>query len=202
MPHNARVLLLSSAVFFLLACQRNSASAHQALTEWPGYLTASTAANAEILQQVESSGGIVFLYRWWSDGAGLPEPFCLAVTFVTPVWDGWRAQSAGSIGVAAAAGGSGEAPACTLPANHGFIFAYTVGGNVTRLTMAYGMAVPGESVRITWSDETVSQHQLNTAGSVLAVRPETLQVERAELLDQNGAVIAEWYDSSPLDPSP
>jgi hypothetical protein len=42
----------------------------------------------------------------------------------------------------------------------------------------------------------------NVSGSVLAVRPETLQVKRAELLDQNGAVIAEWHDSARSHPSP
>jgi hypothetical protein len=164
-------------------------------------LTSTTAESAEILQQVEISGGTVFLYRWWPDGAGLPEPFCLAVTFVTPVGNSWRAQSAGSTGVANP-GGSGDQPGCTIPADHGLVFAYTVGGNVTDLTTAYGLALDGEAVRITWSDNTVSQHPLDANGSFLAARPETLQATYAELLNQDEEVIAQWSDSAREDTSP
>ncbi len=76
---------------------------------------------------------------------------------------------------------------CEIPLDI-FIAGYTVGGNVTHLTTAYGLSHRGHAVRIVWSDGQIDIAPLK-AGSFLLARAETLKVQRIELLDANGSVL-------------
>lgn len=150
-----------------------------ALTEPPGMLAGSLndASSLQILQRQEVAGGVVLLYRWQRTDRSSTNTFCVAATFVTPAGRGWRAQSSGYFGEE-----PGGRASCTFTTRSGFAASYLVGGNITDLTAAYGVSARGTHVRITWSDGVVSQIPLHNT-SFLAARPETLQVERIELLD-------------------
>lgn len=151
----------------------------EALAEFPGYLTKESLGSASILQDETVAGGLVLLYLYPSDEAGLtPSANCLATTFVTQERNGgWRSQSAGRM-------------ACDeeIFAEDIFTAAYTVGGNVTELTTVYGMSTQGEQVRIEWSDGTISIIPV-VNGTFLSSRPETLQVQQVSLLNSAGALL-------------
>lgn len=168
----APILLL---LLLLSACARPyHPTAFDALTETPGYLRKDdplTLNSVELLQQKEIRAGVIILYRWHKSTPGTDV---LATTFVSREGSGWRAQSSGSI---------------AFSPFDDFVVSYTVGGNITNLTTAYGLASKGSGVRISWSDGLVSLVSLQTNGSFLESRPETLQVRRVELLGESGNVL-------------
>lgn len=151
----------------------------EALTEFPGYLTKENLGSALILQEEAVAGGLVLLYLYPSDEAGpTSSANCLATTFVTQERNGgWRPQSAGRIGCGK-----------EVFAEGGFTATYTVGGNITELTTAYGLSEQGHQVNIEWSDGTATVVPV-IDGAFLRSRPETLQVQRMELLDRDGAIL-------------
>jgi hypothetical protein len=149
----------------------------EALTEFPGYLTETKTALVDVLAQEKVAGGIVLLYKF-------PAPsheasgYCIATTFVTQKDGGsWRAQSGSRLGCGVNYLEMGD-----------FVAAYTVGGNVTELTTVYGVG-QGHQVRIEWSDGQESTVFLAN-GVFLQSRPDTLQVERVELLNEVGEILA------------
>jgi hypothetical protein len=166
----------------------------EALTESPGELVRPELYDADsvvILQRQEIAGGLVLLYRWQTPPSQEKSAYCLATTFVTPEGAGWRAQASGFI----ADRYPRQPPllGCEIPSGR-FVAGWSVGGNVARLTTAYGLAPPdGAAVRITWSDGQVDSVSLKNSSFLLA-RPDTLQVQRIELLDADGKVLEsqEW----------
>lgn len=154
------------------------ATATEALTEFPGYLTKESLNSVEILQQENVADGLVLLYRYPSLVSADSNEYCAATTFVTEEQNNsWRSQSASQIGC-------GE----NYPYIDGFMAMYTVGGNITDLTTAYGFSNRGNEVRIDWSDGLVEIVTLQN-GAFLKSRPQILQVQRIELLDKNGEVL-------------
>jgi len=188
-----RTIFILSVLPLLAGCARPfHPTPLDALTEFPGHLVNPDAyieESVEILQEQEVAEGLVLLYRWKSPKSREEGTYCVAVTFVTPVTTlngkGWRAQSSGSVGSFPR-----QPPlwGCDVPSDE-FIAAYTVGGNVTSLTSAYGLSHRGGFVRIVWSDGQVDVVPLQ-ADSFLLPRSETLQVKRIELLDADGNVLA------------
>ena len=146
-----------------------------ALTEFPGYLTQADLGSARLLQQVQVAGGVVLLYRHLDRQDRFEGAEQLSVTFVTPEGQGWRAQASGG---------------CGIPSAGGFVVCYSVGGNITPLTSAYGLSEEGNRVRIHWTDQETHEVELADNGSFLLSRPVTVQVERFELLDETGQVLA------------
>ncbi|MBI3242850.1 MAG: hypothetical protein HYZ49_11205 [Chloroflexi bacterium] len=150
----------------------------EALTEFPGYLTKESLNSVEILQQENVADGLVLLYRYPSPVGTVSNGYCVATTFVTEEQNNsWRSQSASRIGC-------GE----NYPYIDDFMAMYTVGGNITDLTTAYGFSNRGDEVRIEWSDGLVDVVTLQN-GAFLNSRPQILQVQRIELLDKNGEVL-------------
>jgi hypothetical protein len=145
-----------------------------ALTEFPGYLSQANLSLAEVLQQEKIAGGLVLLYRY---PLNLKEKnYSCATTFVTQEKNGgWRAQSASRIGCHA------------TPASE-FMAMYTVGGNITPLTTAYGLSHLGHQVRIEWSDGLVETVPLED-GTFLKSRPAILMIHKMELLNADGEVV-------------
>ena len=121
--------------------------------------------------------GLLYLYP--SDEAGpTSSANCLATTFVTQERNGgWRPQSAGQMAC-------GE----EIFAEDVFTAAYTVGGNVTELTTAYGRSTQGEQVHIEWSDGMISIIPV-VNGTFLNSRPEILQVQQVSLLNSDGTLL-------------
>lgn len=144
-----------------------------ALTEFPGYLSEANLSLAQVLRQEKIAGGLVLLYRY---PLKKEKKSCFATTFVTQEKNGgWRAQSASRIG-------------CNATPVNEFMAIYTVGGNITALTTAYGLSHFGHEVRIEWSDGLVESVPLED-GTFLKSRPATLQVEKIELLNADGEVV-------------
>lgn len=179
------VLLLTSA------CRPYHRTSLEALTEFPGYLEkadAFTMSSVQVLQQQKTADGLVLLYRWQTSESVKNKTFCLATTFVTSEGNGWRAQSSGSVG-------RSDSGQCSIPETHGFVAAYTVGGNITDLTTAYGISDRGNAVRIEWSDGLVVTAPLQSS-AFLAIRPAILQVRLIGLLDSNGNILETWNGDS------
>ncbi len=154
-----------------------------ALTELPGYLISTDyydRNSVQVLQQKAIAGGLVILYRWQTYESIKTNTYCLAVTFVTPEGDGWRAQSSGFAG--------SENHRCTISRSDGFVAEYTIGGNITDLTTVFGLSDRGDNVRVEWSDGAVSIVPIQN-GTFLESRPEILQVRRIQLLDAQGDVL-------------
>lgn len=197
-----RLILILSIVLFVTSCSGWGRPFHptplDALTEFPGQLTHAdryVEESVEVLQEQEVAGGLVLLYRWQSPKSRETDTYCLATTFVTPEGKGWRAQSSGFHAIRPTELPSSWAPplfGCEIPADT-FVAGYTVGGNITSLTTASGLSHRGDAVRIVWSDGQIDVVPLK-AGSFLLARPETLKVQRIELLDANGHVLEseEW----------
>jgi hypothetical protein len=146
-----------------------------ALTEFPGYISKADLGSMRLLQQIEVAGGIVILYRHLDRQDRFEGVEQLFVTFVTPEGAGWQAQASGG---------------CGIPASGGFVACYAVGGNVTPLTSAYGLSREGSRARIYWADDETHETGLADNGSFLLSRPASVQVERIEVLDENGQVLA------------
>jgi len=187
-----RVLLFAflSVSLILSACAGRSyhATPLDALTEFPGYLINPdyyVKDSVRILQQEAVAGGIVLLYRWQTYESAKASTYCLAVTFVTPEGNGWRAQSSGSAGI--------ESHRCSISETDSFIAGYTVGGNITELTTVFGLSDRGDNVRVEWSDGISSTIPIRS-GAFLGSRPQTLQVRRVQVLDSRGNILAseEW----------
>lgn len=155
------------------------ATPREALAEIPGYVTKESLDSALILQQETVADGLVLLYLYPSNEASITSPTnCVATTFVTQERNGgWRSQSASRIGCSE-----------EIFAEDVFTATYTVGGNITELTTAYGLSEQGHQVSIEWSDDTVSVVPV-IDGTFLRSRSEILQVERMELLDSDGTVL-------------
>lgn len=178
MPNRERIQRLSSVlslVILLAACRPYHSTPSDALREFPGYLENAdpTTLNAiHVLQQEDIAGGIVMLY---AVPTSTSDTYLLARTFLTQeISGGWRAQASGN----------------TFYTNtDAFIAAYTVGGNITPLTSAYGIGRMGAGVRIEWSDGQTTTASIQN-GIFLQSRPETLQVKRIDLLDETGNVLA------------
>jgi hypothetical protein len=168
------LLVVLTITSLSVACGRQEtfhATPLVALTEFPGYVNAQTVESVVVLQEEMVAGGLVLLYQF-SDSAqpaGRTARHCLATTFVTQERNGgWRAQSASKLG-------------CGRLNEQGFSAMFTVGGNVTDLTTAYGWSQEGDRVRIEWSDGRVDLVPI-VNNTFLLSRPETLQVNRFDLL--------------------
>lgn len=202
------MLLLASAAAALALSERNlyNPSPLDALTEWPGWLSADDHGADKIWHQQSVAGGIVYLYYHPLHTAQGADATCVSTTFVAPVkWHGWRAQSGSRLGCwmpdsAEAAFTpnqifSGAAVAeyhpgwFTQQPSNGFISSFTVGGNITPLTVAYGLAASGQYVLIEWADGEVSR-ALVTNGTFLHARPVTTMVTRMSLIDSAGRTLA------------
>lgn len=197
-----RLILILSTVLFVTGCSGWGRPFHptplDALTEFPGKLTHSDRyieESVEVLQEQEVAGGLVLLYRWQSAKSQETDTYSLATSFVTPEGKGWRAQASGFHTIR-----SRELPSSWEPPLFGceiladtFVAGYTVGGNITSLTTASGLSHRGDIVGIIWSDGQIDVMPLK-AGSFLLARPETLKVQRIELVDANGRVLEseEW----------
>jgi hypothetical protein len=156
-----------------------------ALTEFPGYMNQDNLAFVELLQEENVAGGLVLLYRYplYKPDTASNE-HCVATTFVTEEQrNRWRSQSASKIGC-------GE----NYPYAEGFMATYTVGGNITDLTTAYGFSNYGSQTRISWSDGVIDLVPIQN-GTFLKSRPQTLQVRSIELLDVDGEVLENktWF---------
>lgn len=183
-----RLLMISSLVLLLSGCawfRPFHSTALDALTESPGELFNPDFYIPDsiiVLQQQAIASGQVLLYRWQSSASQEAGTYCLAATFVTPEGNGWRAQSTGFV--------TNEYPrqpplfGCEI-ATDAFTPAYFVGGNITPLTTAYGLGPRGQTVRILWSDGQIDTVPLKDGAFLLAC-PETLVVQRIELLDSEG----------------
>ncbi len=168
------VLSLISIMFVVSACSPYNPTPYDALTEFPGFLTKENLASVTVLQQEAVADGLVLLYRYQPD-LDVGE-YCLATTFVTQEKNGgWRAQSASGLG-------------CGNNLSGRFLATFTVGGNITELTTAYGLSKDGSQVRIQWSDGTVSVVPLIN-NVFLKSRPAILQVDRIDLLDADDTVL-------------
>lgn len=169
-------LSLITLLVMLSACRPYHATPHDALTEFPGYLSQENIASLTILQQEVVAEGRVMLYRYQPDP--MVSEYCVATTFVTQEKrGGWRAQSASRL-------------ECGDKLSEKFTPAYTVGGNITELTTVYGLSNKGSQVRIHWSDGMVSIAPV--ANNVfLSARPATLQVNSIALLDENDMILEE-----------
>ncbi|MDW8324923.1 MAG: hypothetical protein RMK99_00015 [Anaerolineales bacterium] len=171
------------SLLFLSACRPYHSNALDALTEYPGYLenaSAFTKSSVRILQQQDVTGGTVILYRWQTPKSVEKQQYCLAATFVASEGYGWRAQSSGSVGVAPAD--------CIISEAEDFVAAYTVGGNSTPLSIAYGIARGSDTVRVEWSDGVIMSTPVEN-NSFLLTRPDTIHVRRIELLNVVGEVL-------------
>jgi hypothetical protein len=170
----------------LSACRPYHRTPLDALTEWPGYLANSGLNLVQVLRQEQVAGGIVLLYLYPMPESELGKGMhCVATTFVTSERNGsWRAQSASQLGCAE-----------QYPAVSRFEATYTVGGNITDLTTAYGLSPDGSQVRIEWSDGLLSTATLQNR-VFLASRPQTLKVRRIELLGADGSVLDTWNGSN------
>lgn len=168
------VLSLISIMFVISACSPYHPTPHDALTEFPGYLTKENLASLTVLQQETVADGLVLLYRYQPDME--VGEYCLATTFVTEEKNGsWRAQSASKL-------------ECGNNLSGRFKAIFTVGGNITELTTAYGLSNDGSHVRIQWSDGIVSVVPLIN-NVFLKSRPANLQVDRIDLLDADDTVL-------------
>ena len=169
-------LLMLLALFAYTRLRPYHATPIEALTEFPGQLSPDTLVSATVLRAEEVAGGQVLLYRYPAHLAeASPDTHCIATTFVTQVGiRGWRAQSASRLGCD------------SFTAK--FTPAFTVGGNITDLTTVYGLAQEGNEVRVEWSDGVISTVPV-VDGIFLQSRPETLTVQSAVLLGENGTVL-------------
>jgi hypothetical protein len=144
--------------------------------------------SVEVLKEQEVAGGIALLYRWQSVDSQRGD-YCLATTFVTPkLWwrgRGWEAQSSGRIG-----------DRCDIPLQDEFAATFTVGGNDTGLATAFGYSERGSHVHVAWSDGQIDVVPIEGSSFLLA-RPQTLQVTRIDLLDEQGRVLEsrQWPSS-------
>lgn len=165
-----------SALSFLTACalQPPQPTPLQALTVAPGMLPNTiNLQTVQILQTQQVAGGTSVLYRW---PGSQPDRSCLAATFMTPERGGWRAQSSGGFG-------------CDVRDDESFAAGYTVGGNITPLTTAFGVANYGHRVEIEWSDGRTTTTNL-VRNTFLLARPATVQAGCFRLLDRQGRVLA------------
>ncbi len=177
-----RLILLMLTIWLVVrACSWGGAyhaTPLEALTEFPGYLTKESLGSASILQEEVVADGLVLLYLYPSDGVGpMSSVNCLATTFVIQERNGsWRPQSAG------------RACAEEIFTEDIFTAFYTVGGNVTELTTAYGRSTQGEQVHIEWSDGMISVIPV-VNDTFLNSRPEILQVRQVSLLNSDGMLL-------------
>lgn len=148
-----------------------------ALTEFPGFLTSENISTFQLLQKQEMAGGVILLYAYESNNPQ-QSGTCIGTTFVTQKDDeGWRAQSSGNLGCRPNFLDTPE-----------FVAGYTVGGNITDLAVAYGLASKGQAGRVYWSDDLVTQTAIQD-GVFITSRPKIVHVLKMELLDVNGAVL-------------
>jgi hypothetical protein len=173
----------ATAVFILLAlvfaagCRqpRTYATQVEALTEFPGYLSAGNRDSFQLLARRELPLGDVLLYTF---AGARPNEKCVATTFVSEEGDGrWRAQSAARLGCQAG-----------FPESETIILAYTAGGNITGLATVYGLAPGGATVRVRWTDGEATTADIED-GYLLVSRPETIPPQVIEILDVAGNVI-------------
>ncbi|MFO7536486.1 MAG: hypothetical protein R6X32_00320 [Chloroflexota bacterium] len=149
-----------------------------ALTEFPGYVSAQTVEFVTVLQEEMVADGLVLLYQFpdSTQPAGHTARHCLATTFVTQEQHGgWRAQSASKLG-------------CSRLNEQDFSAMFTVGGNVTDLTTAYGWSQEGDRVQVEWSDKRIDLVSL-VDNTFLLSRAETVPVNQIQLLHQDGTVL-------------
>jgi hypothetical protein len=178
-----RIFAIVLSLLFLTACRPYHPNPYDALTEFPGYLenaSTFTKSSARILRQQDVAEGIVILYRWQTPKSVERQHYCLATTFVTPEGLGWRAQSSGSVGVVSAD--------CTLSETEDFVAAYTLGGNSTKLSTAYGISKLGDRVRVEWADGVTMTAPVEN-NSFLLARPDTIHISRIEVLNVEGEVL-------------
>ncbi|KAA3663496.1 MAG: hypothetical protein DWQ04_10515 [Chloroflexi bacterium] len=162
-----------SALLILTSCQTTyHATPHEALTDFPGYLTQDNLPMTTFQQELVA-GGLVLLYRYQPDPTD--NEVCLASTFVTHDWHGWQAQSSSKL-------------ACASNLFDKFRAGYTVGGNITELTTAYGISTEGSQVRIQWSDGTESIVPVEN-NYFLKSRPAYLHVTQIELIDDDNTIL-------------
>ncbi len=178
-----------------------------ALAEWPGHLPQKDIDEAYVWQQQEISGGIVYLYYY---PLRLPETppnsYCVGATFVAPDKSGsWRSQSGNKLGCWQVEAGfdrltpsqitSGKVYPVSLP-HHApgtpssfFMATVLPGGNITPLTVAYGLAQQGQRVRIQWADGLVTYAGIHN-GTFIDANPTFAQVSSVDLIDENGRILA------------
>jgi len=169
------VLLL--ALLALAGCgqPRTYPTPVEALTEFPGYLSAGNRDSFQLLARRELPLGDVLLYTF---AGARPDEMCVATTFVREEGDGrWRAQSVARLGCQAG-----------FPESETIILAYTAGGNITGLATIYGLAPGGEAERVRWTDGEATTTDVED-GYVLVSRPETIPPQMIEILDVEGNVI-------------
>lgn len=173
MKKNRFILLFISTLLILSSCQTTyHATPHEALTDFPGYLTKDSLPTTAFQQEMVA-GGLVLLYRYQPDPT--INEVCLASTFVTHGWHGWQAQSSNQL-------------ACASNLFDKFRAGYAVGGNVTELTTAYGISTQGNQVRIQWSDGTESIVPVEN-NYFLKSRPSYLHVTQIELIDDESTIL-------------
>lgn len=175
------LLVVLTITSLSVACGRQEtfhATPLAALTEFPGYVSVQTVESVVVLQEEKVADGLLLLYQFPDSAqpAGRTARHCLATTFVTQErHGGWRAQAASKLG-------------CGRLSEQGFSAMFTVGGNVTDLTTAYGWSQEGDQVRIEWSDGQVDLVPL-VNNTFLLSRSETLQANQFDLLHRDGTVL-------------
>ena len=149
-----------------------------ALGEFPGYLREANRDTLQVLARRELPAGDVLVYAFEGvqpDEAGLT---CVATTYVGEEEGGrWRAQSSAKLGCDDA-----------YPQPQGTVLAHTAGGNISGLATVFGMAPGGATLRVEWADGLVTTDEIEN-GIALATRPETVQAQAIEVLDDMGQVL-------------
>lgn len=155
-----------------------------ALRDFPGKLGSLSEKDiqtVQVLQQTMVADGVSILYYWKQSGEITSN---LAVTFLTPYCNGWRAQSTGFI-----ENDKVLYLSDVISEDTPFTPAYYTGGNVRPLTTFYGISGKGAQVRVIWSDDLISYVAIQK-GSFLQVRMTNVQVRQVDLLDREGNIIA------------
>lgn len=159
----------------LTTCSPKHPTPQIALTEFPGYLSKENSSSLTILQQEEIADGLVLFYRYQPNLE--KNRYCWVQTFVSQgKLSGWQAQS-------------GSQLICTAAVQQEFLATFTIGGNITDLSTAYGMGTTGVAVRIYWSDGIISDTPL-IDNVFLKSRPVVLPVKKIDFIAADGTVLA------------
>ena len=173
------VIILLAVLGLTIGCgPRTYDSATEALGEFPGYLREANRDTLQVLARRELAPGDVLVYAYEGvqpDEAGLT---CVATTYVSQEANGrWRAQSSGKLGCDDA-----------YPHPQEIVLALAAGGNINGLATVFGMAPGGATLRVEWVDGLVTTDEIEN-GIALATRPETVQAQAIEVLDDMGQVL-------------
>jgi hypothetical protein len=160
-------------LLLLVACGPRHETPFDALSEFPGQLEGldqTDMKSVTVHAEEPIAGGVVVIYS-------LPGPNAnersLARTFVTQEQRGWQPQASGWL---------------DYDPSEETVLAFSVGGNVTPLTTAYGLAGEGETAQISWSDGVVDTVPIVDGAFVLS-RQETLTVEQIQIISRDGTLL-------------